>query len=136
MDVDRPGEPGPNAPAIETEGLTKLYPGGHGIAELTLTVEPGEVFGFLGPNGAGKTTTIRTLLDLVHPTAGTARLLGLDSPGEGLRVPRHGGHRPGAFACGRATTGRRALELMAHPRAASTARAEELARRFQADLEQ
>jgi len=38
-------------------------------------VQPGEVFGFLGPNGAGK-TTIRTLLDLIHPTSGSARIFG------------------------------------------------------------
>ena len=66
-------------PAIETEQLTKFYGARRGIEELTMTVQEGEVFGFLGPNGAGKTTTIRTLLDLLHPTAGNARIFGLDS---------------------------------------------------------
>ena len=53
--------------------LTKFYGRERGIEAMTMAVEEGEVFGFLGPNGAGKTTTIRTLLDLLHPTAGRAR---------------------------------------------------------------
>ena len=60
---------------IETERLTKRYGAARGIEDVTMAVEPGEVFGFLGPNGAGKTTTIRTLLDLLHPTSGSARVL-------------------------------------------------------------
>jgi ABC-2 type transport system ATP-binding protein len=46
---------------------------------VSFAVEAGEVFGFLGPNGAGKTTAIRTLLDMLHPTRGSARIFGLDS---------------------------------------------------------
>jgi beta-exotoxin I transport system ATP-binding protein len=121
--------------AIETERLTKLYPGGHGIAEVTMTVATGEVFGFLGPNGAGKTTTIRTLLDLIHPTAGTARLLGLDSRRESVAIRRRVGNLPGDFGFGRETTGRRALDLMARLRDAGTDRAGDLAERFRADLD-
>src|SRR6202522_1432555 len=48
------------------------------LRPLRLTIESGEVFGFLGPNGAGKTTTLKLLLGLVLPTAGTARILGMD----------------------------------------------------------
>ena len=68
-----------NAAAISTSGLTKDYGQGHGLFELDLEVERGEIFGFLGPNGAGKSTTMRLLLDLIWPTAGSARLLGLDA---------------------------------------------------------
>ena len=64
------------APVIETEHLTKNYGTSRGIEDVSLTVDAGEVFGFLGPNGAGKTTTIRTLLDLLHPTSGSARIFG------------------------------------------------------------
>jgi ABC-2 type transport system ATP-binding protein len=63
--------------AIETAGLRKVYGRTAALHDLTLTVQPGEVFGFLGPNGAGKTTTIKILMGLVRPTAGTARIFGL-----------------------------------------------------------
>jgi ABC-2 type transport system ATP-binding protein len=74
------------APAIETDGLTKLYGQERGIEDITFAVGAGEVFGFLGPNGSGKTTTIRTLLDLIHPSSGSARLFGLDSRRESVAI--------------------------------------------------
>jgi ATPase subunit of ABC transporter with duplicated ATPase domains len=63
------------AAVIETDSLTKRYGAQRGIEAISMTVEAGEVFGFLGPNGAGKTTTIRTLLDLLRPTSGSARVV-------------------------------------------------------------
>lgn len=72
--TEHPARTGP--PAVETLHLRKVY--GHHVAveDLTLQVEEGEVFGFLGPNGAGKTTSVKMLMGLIHPTSGTARLLG------------------------------------------------------------
>ena len=71
------------AAAIETENLTKDFLVGfwrprpyRALDGLTLSVEPGEVFGFLGPNGAGKSTTLKLLMQLIFPTAGHARILG------------------------------------------------------------
>ena len=64
--------------AIETTDLTKYYGKARGIIKLNLSVEEGEFFGFIGPNGAGKSTTIRTLLGLIHPTSGQAKILGMD----------------------------------------------------------
>jgi ABC-2 type transport system ATP-binding protein len=61
---------------IDTRGLRKEYGSKVAVADLTLDVRQGEVFGFLGPNGAGKTTSIKMLLGLTSPTAGTATLLG------------------------------------------------------------
>jgi len=123
-------------PAIETDGLTKFYGSERGIEDVTLTVEPGEVFGFLGPNGAGKTTTIRTLLDLLHPTGGSARLFGLDSRRDSVAIRRRLGNLPGDFGYGKHASGREALALLARVRGIEDlARAEELARRFRADLE-
>jgi ABC-2 type transport system ATP-binding protein len=63
-------------PAIETEGLRKVFGDHIAVEGLTLQVPQGEVFGFLGPNGAGKTTSIKMLLGLVAPTSGKASLLG------------------------------------------------------------
>lgn len=71
------------APPIQTRGLTKTYriAGARDIrvavSHLSLTVQPGEVFGFLGPNGAGKTSTIKMLLSFLQPTSGEAFLFGL-----------------------------------------------------------
>ena len=63
---------------IETKKLTKFYGKSRGITELDLSVEEGEFFGFIGPNGAGKSTTIRTLLGLISPTSGEAKIFGRD----------------------------------------------------------
>jgi len=72
-------------PMIEIEGLSKDYETGfwkkkkvRALDGLSLTVSPGQIFGFLGGNGAGKTTTIKILMGLLFPTAGSARILGRD----------------------------------------------------------
>ncbi|GAA1033050.1 ABC transporter ATP-binding protein [Virgisporangium ochraceum] len=80
---------------IVAENLTKTYGGRRGLAGLDLVVRPGEVLGFLGPNGAGKTTTIRLLLDLIRPTAGTVRVLGLDPRADAVALNRRIGYLPG-----------------------------------------
>jgi ABC-2 type transport system ATP-binding protein len=64
------------APVIDVTGLRKRYGRVEALADLTMTVRPGEVFGFLGPNGAGKTTTVKLLLGLARPSGGSGRLLG------------------------------------------------------------
>jgi ABC-2 type transport system ATP-binding protein len=70
-------------PALLIEGLTKDYAVGCGrrrwhraLDGLTLSLEPGEIFGFLGPNGAGKSTTLKLLMQLIYPTSGRAEILG------------------------------------------------------------
>ena len=121
---------------IETKGLSKFYGSRRGIERVTLTVEQGEVFGFLGPNGAGKTTTIRTLLDLLHPSAGSARLFGLDSRRESVAIRARLGNLPGDFGYGGKASGREALALLARLRGGGDpGGAEQLAERFHADLE-
>ena len=123
-------------PAIETEGLSKRYGAHRGIEDVSFEVRPGEVFGFLGPNGAGKTTTIRTLLDLIHPTAGSARIFDLDSRRDSVAIRARVGNLPGDFGFGRETPGRQAVQLLSRLRGVDgSARAEELARRFRADLD-
>jgi ABC-2 type transport system ATP-binding protein len=95
--------------AIVASGLTKFYGKTPGIVDLDLEVRVGEVFGFLGPNGAGKTTTIRTLLDLLHPTSGTATVLGLDSHRDSVEVKRRSGYVPGDLAMYDSMTARQML---------------------------
>jgi ABC-2 type transport system ATP-binding protein len=63
-------------PVIETNALRKSFGPKVAVADLTLEVPRGEVFGFLGPNGAGKSTAVKMLLGLVAPTGGQARVLG------------------------------------------------------------
>ncbi|WP_340023319.1 ABC transporter ATP-binding protein [Paenibacillus sp. FSL K6-1096] len=65
-----------NIPAIDTNGLTKVYTNGRGCRDITLTVGKGEAFGFLGPNGAGKSTFVKMLVGLLSPTGGQASILG------------------------------------------------------------
>ena len=60
--------------AIQLSNLTKYYGKSRGILNLNLDVKEGEFFGFIGPNGAGKSTTIRTLLGLITPSSGQAKI--------------------------------------------------------------
>lgn len=83
--------------AIELHGLTKTYGSARGLVDLSLSVQRGEVFGYLGPNGAGKSTTIRLLLDLIRPTSGTARVLGLDPRADAVRLHARIGYLAGDF---------------------------------------
>ena len=64
--------------SIEIKNLTKTYGTARGITDVSFNVEEGEIFGFIGPNGAGKSTTIRTLLALIYPTSGGAKIFGKD----------------------------------------------------------
>jgi ABC-2 type transport system ATP-binding protein len=76
-------------PVIDTSGLRKTYGRKVAVADLTLQVPKGEVFGFLGPNGAGKSTSIKMLLGLVAPSGGCARVLGRP-PGDSRAMVRVG----------------------------------------------
>jgi ABC-2 type transport system ATP-binding protein len=83
------------APVIDTHGLAKRYGDTDALIDLTLRVEPGEIFGFLGPNGAGKTTAVKLLLGLARPTGGSGTVLGAPL---GDRAARRGiGYLPELF---------------------------------------
>ncbi len=74
---------------IEAEGLAKEYAGAVALREVSFTVPTGSVFAFIGPNGAGKTTTLKILGALLKPSAGHARVMGVDvaaSPDEARRL--------------------------------------------------
>ena len=80
--------------AIQTTNLTKYYGKARGIIDLALSVEQGEFFGFIGPNGAGKSTTIRTLLGLIAPTSGEARIFEKDIVKDHISVLEQIGYLP------------------------------------------
>jgi ABC-2 type transport system ATP-binding protein len=72
--------------AVEIDGLTRRFGSFVAVADLTLKIPKGQLYGFLGLNGAGKTTTIRVLTTLLPPSAGTAKLWGHDVRAEPLAV--------------------------------------------------
>jgi ABC-2 type transport system ATP-binding protein len=122
--------------AIATTRLTKDYGSGRGLFGLDLEVRQGEVFGFLGPNGAGKSTTMRLLLNLIRPTSGSARLLGLDTGRDSLAIRRRTGFLPGDLALYPKLTGRAVLDYLARLRGGVDRQVRDsLAERFEADLD-
>ena len=81
-------------PIIDITDLTKFYGSARGIEHVNLEIEEGEIFGFIGPNGAGKSTTIRILLNLIFPSSGSARIMGLDVIKETKQIKQNIGYVP------------------------------------------
>ena len=79
---------------IETKGLTKFYGRSRGIIDVSLTVKEGDFFGFIGPNGAGKSTLIRTLLGLISPTSGSAKIMEKDIVKDNTELLANVGYLP------------------------------------------
>lgn len=82
------------AKAIEITNLTKYYGKSKGIENVSFDVEEGELFGFIGPNGAGKSTTIRTMLALIFPTSGSAKIFGMDCIAQAPEIAKRVGYLP------------------------------------------
>lgn len=121
--------------AIKAAGLTKYYGRTKGIENLNLTVENGEFFGFIGPNGAGKSTTIRTLLGLIAPTSGTARIFGLDIVKDKEKILQKIGYLPSEAVFYSGMKVRDVLKLSANLRKKNcTEEAEILCERLQLDV--
>src|SRR5512139_1290035 len=78
-------------PVIEVTDLHRTFGEQKAVDGMTFRVEPGEVFGLLGPNGAGKTTTVRLLNGILPPSAGSARVFGLDPAKEGATIRQRTG---------------------------------------------
>ncbi|WP_044747481.1 ABC transporter ATP-binding protein [Bacillus alveayuensis] len=79
---------------VDLKNLTKSYKKNRGIVNLTFSIEEGEIFGFIGPNGAGKSTTIRTLLNFIYPTSGSATIFGKDIVKHSKEIRQHVGYLP------------------------------------------
>lgn len=83
-----------SSPVIDITDLSKSYGRDRGIEHVSLQVEEGEIFGFIGPNGAGKSTTIRILLNLIFPSGGTAKIMGMDVVRESKKIKLRTGYVP------------------------------------------
>jgi ABC-2 type transport system ATP-binding protein len=119
---------------IVLDKLTKTYGRRRGLAGLDLRVHAGEVLGYLGPNGAGKSTTIRLLLDLIRPTTGHARVLGLDPRTDAVALHRRVGYLPGDFTVDPRQSVRSCLRFLAGLRGGlPAARIDALAERLDLD---
>ncbi|MDF2188335.1 ABC transporter ATP-binding protein [Paraflavitalea sp. CAU 1676] len=81
-------------PIIELAGLTKCYGSLKAVDQLDLQIRPGEIYGLLGPNGAGKTTTILMMLGLTEPSAGVAKVCGINATHHPIAVKRKVGYMP------------------------------------------
>ncbi|MFS0853334.1 ABC transporter ATP-binding protein [Microbacterium sp. 179-I 3D4 NHS] len=99
--------------AIDITRLHKAYGRHVALHSLDLHVTPGTIFGLIGPNGAGKTTTLRTLVDVIRPTSGTARVLGEDPRTGGAALRRRIGYVPGELRLEGRVTGHRLLAFYA-----------------------
>ncbi|MCL1852635.1 MAG: ABC transporter ATP-binding protein [Peptococcaceae bacterium] len=97
---------------ITIDRLTKNYPDGKGIHNLSFQVPQGEVFGFLGPNGAGKTTTLRILMGFIRPDQGVARIKGKDTLGQRTKLKRIIGYLPGELHFFGKLSGQDLLDLL------------------------
>src|SRR6266480_4098811 len=122
-----------DGPAIEAEGLVRVFKKTRAVDGIDLVVATGEIYGFLGPNGAGKSTTVHMLTTLLPPTAGTARVAGYDVLHQGPQVRAAIGAALQEAALDPLLTGREHLRLQASlqalPRAERKPRADELLRR-------
>jgi ABC-2 type transport system ATP-binding protein len=122
---------------IEIRDLTKKYGDFTAVDRLSLSVAPGEIFGFLGPNGAGKTTTIRILAGLSLPTSGLVRIDGVDIAGNGIAAKRITGYVPDRPYLYEKLTGRELLQFVTNLYGSEwddcAARADELLRYFDLD---
>jgi ABC-2 type transport system ATP-binding protein len=122
-------------PAVHCERLTKRFGSTLAVDDLTMSVEPGEVFGFLGPNGAGKSTTIRMLLGLIRPTGGSAHVFGIPA-GDVQRAHERLAYVPADVALWPGLTGRECLDLLAGVGSdTDTAYRAELVERFELELD-
>jgi beta-exotoxin I transport system ATP-binding protein len=117
--------------AIQTAGLTKHYGKIHALESLDIDVREGEIFGFLGPNGAGKSTTIRLLLGYLHPTAGHARVLGLDIVKDSVAIRGRIGYLPSGIALYDTLTGEQQLDYLADLNGRPPVRRAELCERLE-----
>jgi ABC-2 type transport system ATP-binding protein len=100
-------------PAVLIEKLQKRYGAVEAVKDVSLAVEPGEIFGLLGPNGAGKTTTLRCLCTLATPDSGNISVSGISALDQPKQVRQKLGYVAQEVALDKVLTGRELLQLQA-----------------------
>jgi ABC-2 type transport system ATP-binding protein len=113
MDVPAPD---PSAVPLSLDRLSVAYGERPAVHELSITVNPGEIYGLLGSNGAGKTSTIKSIVGLVRPVGGEIRVFGLDALHDSLAVKARIGYVPETSMLYEALTPREFLEFVASVR--------------------
>ena len=121
-------------PALLIENFHKSYGKVQAVKGISLRVERGEIFGFLGPNGAGKTTTIRCMLDVIRPTSGTLRVLGLDAQHDTMALHQRIGYLPGDVRLPGDMTGRQVIAYFSRLQGRTPVLLDDLVARFDVEM--
>lgn len=121
-------------PVIVIDKLQKSYGKVQAVRGISMSVERGEIFGFLGPNGAGKTTTIRCMLDVIRPSAGTIRVLGLDAQRDKLELHKHIGYIPGDVRLPGQMTGKQIINYFSRLQGRQPVLLDDLVARFDVEM--
>jgi len=121
-------------PIIVIDQLKKSYGKIQAVNGISMSVEHGEIFGFLGPNGAGKTTTIRCMLDVIRPTRGTIRILGLDAQRDKLALHQYIGYLPGDVHLPGQMTGKQIINYFSRLQGREPVLLKDLVARFDVEM--
>ncbi len=121
-------------PVIVIDKLQKSYGKVQAVRGISMSVERGEIFGFLGPNGAGKTTTIRCMLDVIRPSAGTIRVLGLDAQRDKMELHKHIGYIPGDVRLPGQMTGKQVINYFSRLQGLEPVLLDDLVARFDVEM--
>src|SRR5437763_10557035 len=121
-------------PVIVIDTLHKSYGKVQAVKGISMRVEQGEIFGFLGPNGAGKTTTIRCMLDVIRPTSGTIRVLGLDAQRDKMELHQRIGYQPGDVRLPGQMTGKQIIDYFSRLQGREPVLLDDLVARFNVEM--
>jgi len=121
-------------PVIVINNLFKSYGKVQAVKGISMRVEQGEIFGFLGPNGAGKTTTIRCMLDVIRPTSGTLRVLGLDAQRDKMELHQRIGYLPGDVRLPGQMTGKQVINYFSRLQGREPVLLKQLLERFDVEM--
>jgi ABC-2 type transport system ATP-binding protein len=119
---------------IVIDNFHKAYGKIQAVKGVSMRVERGEIFGFLGPNGAGKTTTIRCMLDVIRPTSGTIRVLGLDAQRDKMELHRRIGYLPGDVRLPGQMTGKQIINYFSRLQGLEPVLLNDLVARFDVEI--